>query len=109
MRLKVESVPPLPHVKAWFSAHALPSVLDLKASLCADLHALSDAHIKPEDILLLLDDFELLDSSSIDVVRDGDLIVYVSSPILSAHVRAFANGLDRCRASAPKVWALSRI
>ncbi|KAI8984904.1 hypothetical protein BD414DRAFT_537359 [Trametes punicea] len=75
MRIKVESVPPLPHVKAWYSANALPSVVDLKASLCASLPALSHDRIRPQDLLLLLDDFELLDASPIDVLRDGDLIV----------------------------------
>lgn len=75
MRLKVESVPPLPHVKAWFSAQALPSVLDLKAALCTDLAPFKHAAIVPEHLLLLLDDFELLDSSPIHVLRDGDLIV----------------------------------
>ncbi|KAH9887605.1 hypothetical protein C8Q73DRAFT_712546 [Cubamyces lactineus] len=80
MRLKVESVPPLPHVKAWFSANALPSILDLKTSLCADLQPLSNEHVRPDHILLLLDDFELLDSSPIDVVRDGDLIVIKKRP-----------------------------
>ncbi|KAI0329908.1 hypothetical protein GY45DRAFT_1278743 [Cubamyces sp. BRFM 1775] len=80
MRVKVESVPPLPHVKAWFSANALPSILDLKNSLCADLQPLSHERVLPEHILLLLDDFELLDSSPIDVVRDGDLIVIKKRP-----------------------------
>ncbi|KAI0662818.1 hypothetical protein C8Q70DRAFT_473304 [Cubamyces menziesii] len=80
MRVKVESVPPLPHVKAWFSANALPSILDLKNSLCADLQPLSNEHVLPDHILLLLDDFELLDSSPIDVVRDGDLIVIKKKP-----------------------------
>ncbi|OSD01695.1 hypothetical protein PYCCODRAFT_1411887 [Trametes coccinea BRFM310] len=87
MRLKVESVPPLPHVKAWFSANALPSVLDLKTSLCTDLHALKQGRVQPQDILLLLDDFELLDSSSIDVVRDGDLIVIKKRPASTAAKR----------------------
>lgn len=77
MRVKVESVAPLPHVKAWFSAQAIPTIFDLKTSLCSDLFALKDGPINPEDLVLLLDDFELLDSSPIDVVRDGDLIVYV--------------------------------
>lgn len=75
MRVKVESVAPLPHVKAWFSAHALPSVYDLKTSLCTGLKPFKDMAIEAQDIVLLLDDFELLDTSSIDVVRDGDLIV----------------------------------
>ncbi|KAI0643595.1 hypothetical protein C8Q79DRAFT_1022626 [Trametes meyenii] len=81
MRLKVESVAPLPHVKAWFSTNAVPTILDLKASLCSDLSPLSHDRVRPQDVLLLLDDFELLDSSAIDVVRDGDLVVIKKKPV----------------------------
>ncbi|KAI0352789.1 hypothetical protein OH77DRAFT_1459755 [Trametes cingulata] len=80
MRVKVESVAPLPHVKAWFSANAVPTIFDLKTALCADLVPLSQDRIRPQDVLLLLDDFELLDSSPIDVVRDGDLVVIKKKP-----------------------------
>ncbi len=79
MRVKVESVAPLPHVKAWFSAHAIPTVHDLKTALCADLLPFNAAGVRAQNLILLLDDFELLDSSPIDVVRDGDLIMYVQS------------------------------
>lgn len=85
MRVKVETVAPLPHVKAWFSTHAVPSILDLKTALCTDLLPLAHDRVRAGDILLLLDDFELLDASPVDVVRDGDLVVYVhsySSPLL---------------------------
>ena len=81
MRLKVETVAPLPHVKAWFCANAIPTIHDLKTSLCADLPPLRGAAVHPQDLILLLDDFELLDSSPIDVVRDGDLVVCVHSPL----------------------------
>ena len=79
MRVKVESVAPLPHVKAWFGAHAIPTVHDLKTALCADLLPFNAAGVRAQNLILLLDDFELLDSSPIDVVRDGDLIMYVQS------------------------------
>ncbi len=89
MRVKVETVAPLPHVKAWFSTHAVPSILDLKTSLCTDLPPLAHERVRPEDIFLLLDDFELLDASPIDVVHDGDLLVYVCMhiPQLSSQPR----------------------
>ncbi|KAH9853351.1 hypothetical protein C2E23DRAFT_755320 [Lenzites betulinus] len=80
MRLKVETVPPLPLLKAWFSTHAVPSILDLKLALCTGLSPLVHHRIDPHHILLLLDDFELLDASPIDVVRDGDLVVIKSRP-----------------------------
>ncbi|KAI0637605.1 hypothetical protein C8Q77DRAFT_1086815 [Trametes polyzona] len=87
MRVKVETVPPLPHLRAWFSTSALPSVLDLKASLCTDLAPLAQDSVCPEDILLFLDDFELLDASPIDVVRDGDLLIIKKKPTLSSAKR----------------------
>ncbi|PCH41662.1 hypothetical protein WOLCODRAFT_132061 [Wolfiporia cocos MD-104 SS10] len=76
MRVKVESVHPLPTVKAWFSVHSATNIEALKEVLCSDLHTLQTAQIRARDITLVLDDFELLDPSPIDVVRDGDLIVY---------------------------------
>ncbi|KAI0751669.1 hypothetical protein C8Q80DRAFT_1268869 [Daedaleopsis nitida] len=89
MRVKIESVAPLPHVKAWFSAHALPTIYDLKTALCTDLNPLKDASIEAQDLLLLLDDFELLDASPIDVVHDGDLIVIkkTSGTLTNLHKR----------------------
>ncbi|KAI0676658.1 hypothetical protein C8Q78DRAFT_1073437 [Trametes maxima] len=81
MRVKVESVAPLPHVKAWFTTNAVPTILDLKTSFCSDLGPLSHERFRPQDILLLLDDFELLDSSAIDVLRDGDLIIIKKKPV----------------------------
>ncbi|KZT13197.1 uncharacterized protein LAESUDRAFT_754192 [Laetiporus sulphureus 93-53] len=87
MRIKVESAPPLPPVKAWFSTHSATTVLELKSVLCADLHALRDDGIQGQDIALVLDDFELLDASPIDVVRDGDLVVIKRNPATRSHKR----------------------
>ncbi|KAH9921566.1 uncharacterized protein BXZ73DRAFT_79949 [Epithele typhae] len=79
MRVKLEILAPLPPLKAWYSPSALSTVRDLKNSLCAELQPLQDAGILPDELVLLLDDFEILDSSQIDVVRDGDLIVIKKS------------------------------
>ena len=81
MRVKLETLPPLPPLKAWFSTGALSTILDLKTALCADLQPLSHVRARAEDIVLLLDDFELLNTSPLDVIRDGDLIVYVPSSL----------------------------
>lgn len=76
MRVKVESAPPLPSVKAWLSLAALSTVSDLKTLICYSLQPFSDAGIHERDIHLVLDGFELLDSSEIDILRDGDLVTY---------------------------------
>ncbi|EJF63140.1 hypothetical protein DICSQDRAFT_56957 [Dichomitus squalens LYAD-421 SS1] len=90
MRVKVESVAPLPHLKAWFTLNAIPTVHDLKTALCIDLLPFRDAAVHAQQLTLLLDDFELLDSSPIDVVRDGDLIVIKKAPAPAAHKRKAA-------------------
>ena len=74
MRIKVESTPPLATFKAWFVVSAASSVQDLKESLCSDIPVLHEQEVTANEITLVLDGFELLDSSSIDVVRDGDLV-----------------------------------
>ncbi|KAH9843635.1 uncharacterized protein C8Q71DRAFT_8025 [Rhodofomes roseus] len=75
MRIKLQSFPPLPVCRAWFSVHSATTVEELKSVLCKELPALRDGDLEPRDIDLVLDDFELLDISPVDVVRDGDLIL----------------------------------
>jgi hypothetical protein len=62
--------------KAWFYfEHATVSTISLlKSELCAQLPLLQDAHLQPDDIQLLLDDFELLDISPVEVLRESDLV-----------------------------------
>ncbi|KZT21227.1 hypothetical protein NEOLEDRAFT_1181852 [Neolentinus lepideus HHB14362 ss-1] len=63
-----------PPLKAWFSVPShVATVRDLKKSLCSDIDALDD--VAPERVTLLLDEFELLDDSPINVLRDGDLLL----------------------------------
>lgn len=75
MRVKVECGPPLPSTKAWFGIQSLNTISDLKATLCTDLPALRDAAVSSDEIVLFMDGFELLDTSLVDVLRDGDLIM----------------------------------
>ncbi|KDQ14188.1 hypothetical protein BOTBODRAFT_44816 [Botryobasidium botryosum FD-172 SS1] len=80
MRVRILSGPPLPSVRAWF---ALPSggfpashtISDLKRILCNDLQILSHAGVKPEELMLEIDDYELLNESMFDVIKEGDLLV----------------------------------
>ncbi|KAI0337571.1 hypothetical protein BDW22DRAFT_1349085 [Trametopsis cervina] len=74
MRIKVECVPPLVSVKAWFIVPPVANIEHLKTSLCTDIPSLQQQEVHAHDISLFLDGFELLDTSSLDVVRDGDLI-----------------------------------
>jgi len=76
MRIKLQSLPPLPICRAWFSVHSATTVEELKSVLCKELPALLDSDLEPRDIDLVLDDFELLHFSPIDVIRDGDLILF---------------------------------
>jgi hypothetical protein len=72
MRVKVECGPPLPSLKIWFVVPAVSTIAELKVALCADLPVL--AHVSADALTLTLDGFELIDTSTIDVVRDGELL-----------------------------------
>ena len=72
LRVRVESAPPLPPLKAWFplSEDRYETVMDLQGELCSRLK------VKYSEIILALDGYELFTGSHIrDVVRDGELIV----------------------------------
>ena len=66
----------LPGIRSWFNIDRENTVGSLKLSLSALVPALNDAHVNPNELVLSLDDFELLDHSPIDILRDGDLVWY---------------------------------
>ncbi|KXN80901.1 hypothetical protein AN958_06848 [Leucoagaricus sp. SymC.cos] len=78
MRLRIQTLPPLPDLKAWFiqDEHQTPaSIGDLKQLLCSNIGILKGAGVIPGDVQLLLDDFELLNESPFAAaLRDGDLL-----------------------------------
>lgn len=82
MRIRLRSIPPLPSLKAWFE---LPSAMlseestikDLKQEVARKLLNNEKDTVDAIHILLELDDFELLDDSSISVIRENDLLVCV--------------------------------
>ena len=85
MRLRIQTYNPLPDVKAWFNldvqAPSLPtSIYDLKETLCLRFQGLKAQSLSGQDLILLLDDFELLNDSPFSAVRDGDLICVKLSP-----------------------------
>ena len=78
MRIRVSSRQPLPSVKAWFSlAKATQTIQDLKQDLCANIPAFEDGEIRPSEIALAIDDFDLLDEGPADVLRENDLVWWV--------------------------------
>ena len=87
MRLRIQTFNPLPEIKAWFipDIQNATSVYNLKEALCSRLQALKDRKFSGKDLILLLDDFELLNDSPFSAVRDGDLICVRLSP--SAQVK----------------------
>jgi len=123
MRLRIQTFPPLPDFKAWFSieAHQVPSsIRELKELLCSNITVLKGACVPAREIQLLLDDFELLDESSFAAaLRDGDLL-WMKVSILqrskfedkgiqggfqpSVHCHVFSNFscLNECRVTASK-------
>jgi hypothetical protein len=79
MRIRLRSSPPLAPLKAWFE---IPSTLLMDTNSITDLkreihHRLltSNETLRTSQIILELDDFELLDDSSLTVIRENDLLV----------------------------------
>ncbi len=88
MRLRIQTEPPLPQLKAWFPLPDDSNIHDLKTSLCNTVQVLRDAKIKPGELTLELDGFELLDElASTGVMRDTDLIVIKGRPGVSSKKR----------------------
>ena len=83
MRLRIQTYNPLPETKAWFipDVQSATSVYDLKVALCLRFQALKARKFSGKDLVLLLDDFELLNDSPFSAVRDGDLICVKLSPL----------------------------
>lgn len=79
MRIRVLAEPQfgLPQVKSWFNVEQDCTVASLKSSLCASISALREARVQAIELVLLLDDFELLDNTAVHILRDGDLVWYV--------------------------------
>lgn len=76
MRFRVSTRPPLPPVKAWFSVSddANQDIDQLKHQLCSRIPALHDRHVVPANITLSIDNFELLDETETDIIRENDLV-----------------------------------
>lgn len=75
MRVKIQTNPPLPPVRAWFPlpfVQSTPDISSFKYLLGASLPAFRD--VAPSALRLSIDGFELLDNSELTIVRDGDLI-----------------------------------
>jgi hypothetical protein len=94
MRVRLQSQPPLPLLKAWFEiplalVNPQETIEDLKVELCRKVltppwtgkHGPSDTlkgneKLRADQIILEIDDFELLDGSAVNVIRENDLILY---------------------------------
>jgi hypothetical protein len=80
MRLRIQTIPPLPELKVWYSADhdttldASSTIAHLKHAICLQVPALRDSAVNGRHLVLLLDTFELLDDSPFGLLRDGDLI-----------------------------------
>ncbi|THH16919.1 hypothetical protein EW146_g3796 [Bondarzewia mesenterica] len=104
MRVRITSSPPLPPLKAWFSLSVLPQdafVSSLAQNLCSTVQALRACPTQRTRHRALLDDFELLPETLIDVLRDGDLIWYLLFDLL-ALCTARLNEFAPAAASSPR-------
>jgi len=84
MRLRIQTFGPLPELKAWFVPEiktAQETVFDLKGLLCKGVQPLRNGRFQAKDLILILEEFELLNDSPLTAVRDGDLIFVKVSPL----------------------------
>ena len=95
-RIKIQTEPPLPTLKAWHVVEqGSSSIADLKQSLCTSvLLALT-----PDDISLTLDGFLLLDPTSSAVLRDGDLIQSVVCSFLGVYLCLISSSIQQRKKS----------
>jgi len=84
MRIRVQTRAPLAERKIWFlpvlsNGDAFDTqrqtIHDLKQSLCKRFDVLYDGGWEPSDILLSLEEFELIDETECQILRDGDLVL----------------------------------
>ncbi|KAF8516018.1 hypothetical protein BU17DRAFT_93130 [Hysterangium stoloniferum] len=74
-RVRLESSHPLPILKVWFLLPDNSNVESFKVSLCERLAVLRDASISPGQLTLEVDGFELPGESTIDLIRETDIIM----------------------------------
>lgn len=80
MRFRIITSPPLPFVKSWFLLadsvlQRKQTIQDLKYDLCKRIEEL--VSLQSNEFKLSIDDFDLPDGESIDVIRENDLVWYV--------------------------------
>ncbi|KZO93773.1 hypothetical protein CALVIDRAFT_566248 [Calocera viscosa TUFC12733] len=86
LRVKVVSHPPLPPVRVWYDLAAAclrsATVGSLKVDICRDIPAFAESGLAlaPGDLILEVDEFELLDVSSVSVIQAGDLVSVKARP-----------------------------
>lgn len=87
MRIRLLSRPPLGFLKAWYSvpdgtsssnsvSAPIETIYDLKEVLRESLPAIRQGCPHTANLGLSIDGFELLDSSGLDVIKEGDLVTY---------------------------------
>lgn len=93
MRIKLQTLPPLKPLKAWFQ---IPSTLSLEYSTINDLKdCLPVIDSSEYHLVLVLDDFELLGDTTLSVLREGDLVWYVHNLSCSFLLANFSHSVSR--------------
>jgi hypothetical protein len=80
-RIRLQSFEPLPLLRVWFLIpQNVVDIRSLKHAIFTHFSPLKDLGIQSTQLVLELDDFELLDDCSIDLVHEGDILMYVTRP-----------------------------
>ncbi len=82
MRLKLTSLPPFPPVRVWFLIpQSVLTIQDLKKEIINNVirhlhvHGITTKRIKSKQVVLSVDGFDLLDGTSVEVLKEGEDVV----------------------------------
>jgi hypothetical protein len=76
VRIRLLAFSPLPPLRAWFDVNPgqCPTIAELKVAICTRVKILRDAQVKPEQFVLVVDEWETLSDSTVEIIRDGEIV-----------------------------------
>ncbi|KIJ32312.1 hypothetical protein M422DRAFT_265808 [Sphaerobolus stellatus SS14] len=78
-RIRISSTPPLPPFKIWFLVpEDVTSIRGIKKLICTNVAAVKEAKLRADQLVLEMDEFELPDDGSIELIRDTDILMLKS-------------------------------
>lgn len=77
-RIRVKSAQPLPEFRAWIPIpQGVETIGNLKVRIAESIQTTRNINFEPHSLVLELEDYELLDGSPVNLLRESDVILYV--------------------------------